>query len=312
MIDDGFVGSNYDGNSSSQSVRDPSLSARIGTNSSQDNDDVPTSSLGGPSELDCNPMVVLKSSFSERPDLGLCVSLIRGENMQAKCFNITLAKNIPPPGLSSSRGFTETLNQAPFDPSLPNYPNLDPQTPKTGTLPSQSLNDTNCDPSQKQTNIKTPLGEQQGLSGGILNTMDNSSMPPGIPPQLVQLLLLSQQQEQLRERVQLRGMSGNQQQLLQQHLSPHMSHNEASHSATGSSLSTLQAPCPQALGVSVNPQDLFVGEIPAAQRSANQQGGNSQTQQFGATSGGTFPMLSDGPPRGENWNFAQHGSKNQR
>ena len=39
--------------------------------------------------------LVLRSSFHNRPDLGLCIKLIRGEDSAAKSFIVTIVENTP-------------------------------------------------------------------------------------------------------------------------------------------------------------------------------------------------------------------------
>ena len=205
--------------------------------------------------------VLLRSSFRNRPDLGLCVTLVRGNDCLAKYFNVTLVKNVmPPTPISSSLPQNKGMNMAAqFNPSLPSLPSMSPSSSATsGTTPSpggksggpvapkSSQADTSIPPpSTSMTNSAPPIGAKfsepsphitpvfngsaaQALmvnnkslpapspsitlppTAGKVTSGVPSGLPVGvpvgdIPPQLIQLILLSQQhqQQQLQQQKQL-------------------------------------------------------------------------------------------------------------
>lgn len=97
-----------------------------------------------PTDIDTSlEPVVLRSSFYSRPDLGLCVSLIRGDDNIAKCFSITLVMNASaPPASNAGMGNAGPSHLIPFNPSLPNLPSLAPQARKA----SSSIEDNSMKP----------------------------------------------------------------------------------------------------------------------------------------------------------------------
>jgi hypothetical protein len=64
--------------------------------------------------------LVLRSAFQNRPDLGLCIMLVRGTDAVAKCFSITLVKNAS--SVTVARG--ESTTPVPFNPTLPSIPSM--------------------------------------------------------------------------------------------------------------------------------------------------------------------------------------------
>jgi hypothetical protein len=158
--------------------------------------------------------VFIRSSFPNRPDLGLCITLVRSEDNVAKCFNITLVKNAGHDGEV-------------FNPSLPAVPSMVPQI---STTSSEASKDQVCDskaqaPPDKtvpnvlvhpQANVPQQVQHQRAVPGQINNVVLNNSTvpvpspamapviptvnagvggaPAVLPPQLMQLIQQLQQQ----------------------------------------------------------------------------------------------------------------------
>jgi hypothetical protein len=150
--------------------------------------------------------LLLQSSFANRPDLGLCVTLVRGTDTLPKCFSVTLVKNI-----GSDMNNVDT----PFDPNLPTIPSM-PRS-SNGAMPQQANLQVPAAPS-------VPVPAFQAVNGiamngtpiapAIANQVQGISIPPAAapqatlavphpaaaaaaapPPQLLQLLLLQQIQQ---------------------------------------------------------------------------------------------------------------------
>ncbi|KAL3781396.1 hypothetical protein HJC23_001599 [Cyclotella cryptica] len=64
--------------------------------------------------------LLLRSAFHNRPDLGLCIMLVRGSDSVARCFGITLVKNVS--SISGVKNGDTAL--AAFNPSLPSIPSI--------------------------------------------------------------------------------------------------------------------------------------------------------------------------------------------
>lgn len=150
--------------------------------------------------------VFIRSSFPNRPDLGLCISLVRSEDNIAKCFNITLVKN------AGSNGEE-------FNPSLPAVPSMVPQISATSSEASNGNDQGNDLSSQSQPVVPNVQVRPQtsGANPGLLNNvvLNNSTVPvpaPAmtpviptvnagvggaaavLPPQLMQIIQQLQQQ----------------------------------------------------------------------------------------------------------------------
>lgn len=187
--------------------------------------------------------VFIRSSFANKPDLGLCIALVRSEDNVAKCFNITLVKNVG-------------SNGEEFNPSLPAVPSMVPQISATSSEASNSKDqagDFKAQTSpqsqpvvptvqvQPQTNVPQQVQHQRPNPGLINNVVLNNSTvpvpPPAmtpviptvnasvggapavLPPQLVQLIQQLQQQpaqpQQQQIHPQLFNLAQYQQQLQQ-------------------------------------------------------------------------------------------------
>ncbi len=187
--------------------------------------------------------VFIRSSFANKPDLGLCIALVRSEDNVAKCFNITLVKN------AGSNGEE-------FNPSLPAVPSMVPQISATSSEASNSKDqagDFKAQTSpqsqpivpnlqvQPQPNVPQQVQHQRPNPGLINNVVLNNSTvpvpPPAmtpviptvnagvggapavLPPQLVQLIQQLQQQpaqpQQQQIHPQLFNLAQYQQQLQQ-------------------------------------------------------------------------------------------------
>ena len=184
--------------------------------------------------------VFIRSSFPNRPDLGLCITLVRSEDNIAKCFNITLVKN------SNSNGEE-------FNPSLPAIPSMVPQVSAVSSEASSQSNDSKAPQSQASqapqasqpvANIQVPqtsIPQVQPNAGMMNNVVLNNStvpVPPpamtpviptvnagvggaaaGLPPQLLQLIQQLQQQPAQQQQIPLFNIAQYQQQLqLQQQI----------------------------------------------------------------------------------------------
>ena len=177
--------------------------------------------------------VFIRSSFPNRPDLGLCITLVRSDNNIAKCFNITLVKN------SDSNGEE-------FNPSLPAIPSMVPRISPVSSEASSQSNDSKAQPQAQQAskpvaNIQVPqtsIPQVQPNAGMMNNVVLNNStvpVPPpamtpviptvnagvggaaaGLPPQLLQLIQQLQQQPAQQQQIPLFNIAQYQQQLQQQ------------------------------------------------------------------------------------------------
>lgn len=176
--------------------------------------------------------VFIRSSFPNRPDLGLCITLVRSEDNVAKCFNITLVKN------AGSNGEE-------FKPSLPAVPSMVPQI--SSTTSSEASKDQGDDLKaqawpQSQPAVPNIQVQHQRANPGLMNNvvLSNSTVPvppPAmapviptvnagvggaaavLPPQLMQLIQQLQQQpaqQQQQIHPQLLNLAQYQQQLQQQ------------------------------------------------------------------------------------------------
>lgn len=151
--------------------------------------------------------VFIRSSFPNRPDLGLCITLVRSEDNVAKCFNVTLVKN------AGSNGEE-------FNPSLPAVPSIVPQISATSSEASNGKDQGGDLKDQMSSQSQTSVPQQvqhQRANPGLLNNvvLHNSTVPvptpamtpviptvnAGIggaaavlPPQLMQLIQQLQQQ----------------------------------------------------------------------------------------------------------------------
>jgi hypothetical protein len=86
--------------------------------------------------------LIIRSAFQHRPDLGLCIMLVRGTDTVAKCFSITLVKNAW--SVTGARGGNPT--STPFNPALPAIP----------SMPLDSLPSTNASDAQAQQVLPKP------------------------------------------------------------------------------------------------------------------------------------------------------------
>jgi hypothetical protein len=80
--------------------------------------------------------LILQSSLPNRPDLGLCVTLVRGPDNMPKCFSVTLVKNE-----SSSSASGNGNVAAPFNPALPTIPSMpiESKPAKVNAIPQATL-----------------------------------------------------------------------------------------------------------------------------------------------------------------------------
>lgn len=164
--------------------------------------------------------LLLQSSFANRPELGLCVTLVRGVDTMPKCFSVTLVKNV---GSGLSNG-----NRVPFNPALPTVPSMPIEssitpvvnahqqihvpTTQASVLPAAAM------PVKNQA---TPSGNGMAMNGtpvaGVASAAQGHTVPgltlpqPAVPQasltvpqpastvppqQLLQLILLQQMQSQ--------------------------------------------------------------------------------------------------------------------
>ncbi|KAK1748278.1 hypothetical protein QTG54_000217 [Skeletonema marinoi] len=132
--------------------------------------------------------VFIRSSFPNRPDLGLCITLVRSEDNVAKCFNITLVKN------AGSNGEE-------FNPALPAVPSMVPQISTTsseaskdqgGDLKAQSSPQSQpVVPNvqvQPQASVPQQVQHQLANPGLINNVVLNNSTVPVPPPAMTPVI----------------------------------------------------------------------------------------------------------------------------
>ena len=167
--------------------------------------------------------VFIRSAFSSRPDLGLCITLVRSEDNVARCFNITLVKNVG-------------SNGEEFNPSLTAVPSMVPQISATSSEASKDQEgEMKAQESLPQSIIpNAPIQPHGGVpqqvlhqrtNPGLMNNvvLNNPAVPvpqPAItpviptvnagvggaaaviPPQLMQIIQQLQQQQQQQQQQQ--------------------------------------------------------------------------------------------------------------
>jgi len=134
--------------------------------------------------------VFIRSSFANKPDLGLCIALVRSEDNVAKCFNITLVRNVG-------------SNGEEFNPSLPAVPSMVPQISATssetskdqgGDYKAQTSPQLQSQPIvpnvqvQPQTNVPQQVQHQRTNQALINNVVLNNATVPVPPPAMTPVI----------------------------------------------------------------------------------------------------------------------------
>ena len=159
--------------------------------------------------------LLLQSSIANRPDLGLCVTLIRGRDAMPKWFSVTLVKN-------ASTGGAKNGSLTPYNPALPSIPStpmqfvstsarptpqeIPQQQPNALTMPVQNAATIDKAVTSGTASVQGPAADTflQGagssqvsaMSGLSLEQTAGSQAPSNVPPpQLLQLLLFQQMQQ---------------------------------------------------------------------------------------------------------------------
>ena len=163
--------------------------------------------------------LLLQSSIPNRPDLGLCVTLVRGPDAMPKCFSVTLVKN-------ASTGGASNGSPSPYNPALPSIPSTPMQFVPTAArampqeIPQQQPNalapamvtiDATVAPGAASIQGPATGSFLQGANSSQVSAMSGYSVEQpansqasllasqpasNVPaPQLLQLLLLQQMQQ---------------------------------------------------------------------------------------------------------------------
>jgi len=154
-----------------------------------ENNDERSDNLSSENEAN-DKALYFRSSFTHRPDLGLCVTLVRDDDNAAKCFNVTLVKNVTPLVSTSTdlSGQRDSIS-LPFDPSLPVLPSMthpsslskNHSSPQVGNVKDGS------EPKQIQNKGQLPQGYKECIMAGnasinsphVSHKCNGHSQPPG-------------------------------------------------------------------------------------------------------------------------------------
>ncbi len=112
-------------------------------------------------------VLYFRSSFTHRPDLGLCVTLVRDDNDAAKCFNVTLVKNVtPPPSTTRELSGQRNPTSLPFDPALPVIPSMThPSSSKNHSSPQLGKRMDSTEPRRIENNGQPTQGPRESVEG---------------------------------------------------------------------------------------------------------------------------------------------------